>query len=246
MTESQDIYVTGGAPEKGSVLIACAMLEDEVGAVLRSQGGDIRVDWVDRGFHEHPDRLRCELQRRIDDAEARGATSVLLAFGLCGNGAVGLSTVRAVLAMPRFDDCVNMMLCTGPRAKRGYGRAGTMYLTGGWTRDDCGVVGQRERIARQHGARKADRVMRMMYESYTEVSVIDDGCFALAPVMAYGRECAALLGLALRTQRGSIGVLEKLITGRWDEDIIVLPPGVAVKQEDFEYPVRKGREMRTC
>ena len=34
---------------------------------------------------------------------------------------------------------------------------------------------------------------------------------------------------------GSNRILYKLITGEWDEDIIVLEPLVCVKEEDFDF-----------
>ena len=51
----------------------------------------------------------------------------------------------------------------------------------------------------------------------------------------YAEKCAVLLDLEKCTVPGSNKVLRKLITGEWDEDIIVRMPGEKVTDKDFEF-----------
>ena len=101
-----------------------------------------------------PDRLRDVVQAEIDRAESEGADLIMLAYGLCGNGALGWHTEKATLVMPRFDDCVNMMLCTGKRDRRNYLSAGHMYLTGGWTKDEGALLDMFESYLSKYGKEK--------------------------------------------------------------------------------------------
>lgn len=218
------------------MLIACSMIEDEINDVFSRFGcEDIEIRWQDRGYHNDPDNLRRVIQREIDRAEADGAEIVMLAYGLCGKGAAGWQTGRAVLAMPRFDDCVNMMLCTGKRSRRNYLKAGHMYLTGGWSRDEGALLTMLDSYLAKYGERKGKKLMKLMLDSYTDVSVIDTGCYELKPVLDYADECAKQLGLAKSLVPGGNEMLEKLITGEWDEDILVKLPGEKVLEEDFEF-----------
>ena len=115
---------------KKKILIACSMIEDEINAAFdRFEIRDIEIRWQERGHHNDPDKLREVIQAEINRAEKDGADLIMLGYGLCGNGAVGWHTEKAVLAMPRFDDCVNMMLCTDKRDRRNYLKAGHMYLS---------------------------------------------------------------------------------------------------------------------
>ena len=219
-----------------SVLVACAMVEDEVARALEETGAHPDVEWVERGYHDRPDTLRNELQRRIDAAEARGADVVLLAYGLCGNGTVGLRTGRAWLAIPRYDDCVNLMLSVGERTRRALADAGVMYLTGGWSKAEAtDMAALRERYVRRFGERRAGIVMRGMFGGYRGVSVIETGCYDEAPVVERARRDAEALGVWCRREPGSIRVLEKLVAGPWDEDVLVYPPGSPIRQQDFEF-----------
>ena len=221
---------------KKKILIACSMIEDEINAVFDHFGiSDIEIRWQERGHHNDPDKLRDVIQAEIDKAEADGADLIMLGYGLCGKGAVGWHAEKAVLALPRFDDCVNMMLCTGCRDRRNYLSAGHMYLTGGWSRDDGALLDMFESYLSKYGKRKADKLMKMMLASYSSVTVIDTGCFEMEPVIEYADKCAERFGLQRCVVPGGNEPLEKLITGAWDNDILVVQPGAAVREEDFEF-----------
>lgn len=221
---------------KKRILIACSMIEDEINAVFdHFDVSDIEIRWQERGYHNDPDKLRAVIQKEIDEAEADGAEEIMLAYGLCGKGAAGWHTKKAVLAMPRFDDCCNIMLCTGQRTKRNLLDAGNMYLTKGWSKDEGALLSMFERARERYGERRGLRVMKMMFDSYTKVTVIDTGCYELAPVQKYAEKCAELLELEYCTVPGGNIVLVKLLTGSWDQDIIVKGPGEAIAEEDFEF-----------
>jgi hypothetical protein len=225
------------------ILIACSMIEDEINDVFDRFGCSvIEVRWMERGYHNDPDELREVIQKEIDRAEADGADTVMLAYGLCGKGAAGWHTHNAVLAMPRFDDCCNIMLCTGKREKRNLLEAGNMYLTKGWSKDEGALLSMLERAKERYGERRGLKAMKLMFDSYTKVTVIDTGCYELGPVQEYAAKCAEILSLEDITVPGSNRILEKLITGNWDEDIIVKHPGEAVTEEEFEFGGEKSAE----
>jgi hypothetical protein len=225
-----------GGIEGKRVLIACSMIEDEVNAVLDSLDlRDIEIRWQERGHHNDPDRLREVIQAGIGRAEIEGAEIIMLAYGLCGKGAAGWHSQKAVLAMPRFDDCINMMLCTGRRDRRNYLKAGHMYLTGGWSRDEGALLTMLDSYLAKYGERKGRKLMKLMLDSYTDVTVIDSGCYELEPVLDYAEECAEKLGLNKSMVSGGNEPIRKLITGEWDDDILVKKPGEEVHEEDFEF-----------
>lgn len=212
------------------------MVEDEVNAALESvRPENLEVVWVERGYHNDPDKLRAYLQQQIDDLEASGHDEILLAYGLCGRGTEGLVGKRATLVLPRFDDCLNFMLCTGVRQRRALCRAGVMYLTRGWTKDQGALLQMHDRYVEKYGQRRGERIMHLMFESYNSVEVVDTGCYELEPVREYAARCADLLGLGLSEGAGSNQVLVKLVSGLYDRDIIVCPPGTPVAMEDFDF-----------
>ena len=92
-----------------------------------------------------------------------------------------------------------------------------------------------ERAKERYGEKRGLKAMRLMFDSYTKVTVIDTGCFEMRPVEEYADRCAEILDLEKHTVAGSNNVLRKLITGEWDEDILVIRPGERVSAEDFEF-----------
>ena len=228
---------------KKKILIACSMIEDEINAVFdRFSISDIEIWWQERGHHNDPDKLREVVQAEIDRAEKEGADLIMLAYGLCGNGAVGWHTDKAKLVIPRFDDCVNMMLCTGCRDRRNYLKAGHMYLTGGWSRDEGALLDMFESYLSKYGKRKADKLMKLMLASYSSVTVIDTGCFEMEPVVEYADQCAERFALKRNIVPGGNEPLRKLITGEWDEDMIIKEPGSSVTEEEFGFATRQSVE----
>lgn len=220
-----------------AVLVACSMMEDEIGDVLERLDSRLTVVWMERGYHSKPDRLREVLQEQIDLAEMQGAETILLAYGLCGNGAEGLVAKRARLVMPRYDDCISMLLSVVKREKRGLENAGVYYLTRGWTLDMGAMLQSYDKLVNRLGERKARRVTDMMYDGYREVTVISDGCYDEEPVRDYAKKCGELLRVETGSVPGGTRVLEKLISGDWDDEILVKEPGDPVDTLDFQWPI---------
>lgn len=217
-------------------VIACSMMEDELGRVYERIGCQWPVRWLERGYHNTPDRLRQALQEEIDSLQEYD--EILLAYGLCGNGTAGLVSERALLVVPKFDDCINLMLCTGHRSKRGLAETGSIYLTRGWIQDEEAVLQKRQEYVEEYGEETASEILEMMYEHYEKIAVIDTGCYDLEPVQDYARQAGELLNLEPVTVAGSTDLLEKLLTGRWDEDFIVQQPGQPLSTGQWEMQER--------
>lgn len=161
--------------------------------------------------------------------------NILIVFGLCGKGAAGIGSSNARVIIPRFDDCVNMMLCPEKREKRAYMKAGVTYLTKGWTEDSGALLYIYNECIQRYGEKRGRRAFDLMYDSYTTAAVIDDGCYDPGPVEEYARRTSELFGLDVCHVDGSIHVFEKLMSGEWDDDIIVRGPGEVISEEDFAF-----------
>lgn len=214
------------------ILIACGMLEDEINQVCQELDCKIPVLWVERGFHNTPVKLKEKLQELID--QNQDYDEILLSFGLCGNGTEGLVSRKTTLVLPKFDDCINMLLCDGKRRGRGLTEPGSIYLTRGWTLDSEAILTQYEQYVKEYGEESAEAILEMMYEHYKTISVIDTGCCELSLVLEYAQKAAKLLELSTRTVKGSVWTLRQLLSGCRGENLIVKNPGEPVKQSDFE------------
>lgn len=213
-------------------LIACSTMEDEVKKVYEETGCEIPVIWVERGYHNTPAKLKEKLQSIIDDLQDQD--EILMTFGLCGNGTEGLVSSKATLVLPKFDDCINMLLCRGERHSRGLIQTGCIYLTRGWTLDQEAILAQYEKYIEDYGQESAEAILEMMYEHYEKIAVIDTGSYDIASTLEYARKAAGLLDLSTETVEGSNRIIKQLLSGQWDENFIIQKPGQPVRAASFE------------
>lgn len=213
-------------------ILACSMLENEINHIYNKINCTYPIIWIDKGLHNQPEHLRENLQEIINDLQDQD--ELLLCFGLCGNGTAGLRSTHARLIIPKFDDCLNMLLCEGKRWYRGLTQPGTIYLTDGWTHDEEGILQQYEKLEEEYDEETRDDIFEMMYAHYDSVSVIDTGCYPLEHVTAYADKVCELLDFERKTTPGYLYILEKLLTGNLDENFILVEPGNTLEDTDFE------------
>jgi hypothetical protein len=178
------------------------------------------------------------LQQAIDAAGgAAGETMgpVVLAYGLCSNGIVGLRAPRQGLAIPRVHDCIGLFLGSREAYDRAFQeRCGTYYLTPGWVAEEKDPLGVLEHdYVPRVGRVEAEQALREELRHYTHVVLIDTGAADLAPLRARARENARFLGKAYEEVPGGRGYFQRILDGPLDEGFVVLGPGERVTQEEF-------------
>ena len=216
------------------ILIACSMMEDEIKAAMAQTGVEIPVVWMRRALHNSPKDMTGVIQGEID--KLQDYDEILLAYGLCGRGTEGLVSARTRLVIPRFDDCINILLCSGKREKRALAEKGCIYLTRGWTIDGEGIAGQCRRLKREYDSSMYETIIDSIYGGYHSLSVIDTGCYDTGPVIEYAREAAELINAGVKMTDGSARILKGLLSGDRDENYIVLEPGERLEHSFFQVP----------
>lgn len=79
-------------------LIGCMVMNREISHLVAGSKHVVRTWWLRQGLHNTPDLLRTEVQRMIDEVErenklledAMRFEAVILGYGLCSNGVLGL------------------------------------------------------------------------------------------------------------------------------------------------------------
>ena len=217
---------------KKRTLISCAMLADEVNHILKQTNTALPVIWIERGLHNTPKKLNQLLQTHIDQLQDQD--EILLTFGLCGNGTAGLVSKHTLLRIPRFDDCINQLLCSQPRTERRQTETDSIYLTRGWTLDKEAILQQYRLLSEQYDPDMRDLIFQTMYAGYHTLTIIDTGCYDLKPVKQYAEKASAYLGFNCKTVPGNISTLEHLICGTEDPNILTLAPGEPITASLFE------------
>lgn len=214
-----------------NIILACKILEDEVLAALEKTGCIAPVIWLEASLHLHPERLKAALQRHID--QIGNADNILLTFGLCGNSVIGLTSPKARLVIPLFNDCIEMLTRPDYTGLPEQDTRGCYFLTRGWTRDERTLAKEIDHYYEKYGPERARLILRAMLGNYTHLAVLDTRAYPLQEFMPTAAEMAKRLELNLKVCQASTRLLERLFAGEWDDGFYCAPPGVSVCQEHF-------------
>lgn len=132
---------TKGADIMRLALVGCMVMNREIGRLISESDNVVRAWWMRQGLHDTPDVLRSELQRTVDEIEKENEKipqslrfqAVVLAYGLCSNGVIGLRSRSLPIIIPRCDDCISLFLGSADRYRRLFREMpGAYWYNNGW------------------------------------------------------------------------------------------------------------------
>jgi hypothetical protein len=217
------------------IILACAVIEKEI-SPLRDDRVDMK--FLDYGLHRTPENMRIALQSEIDAISGTGGYhGIILGYGLCGNGTVGITPRKIPLIIPRVHDCISLFLGSTEAYRRESQKCpGTYYLTPGWIERGETPISKYESYVRSYGRERAEWVIHEELKNYTRIAFIRTGaCPSMEQYRETARKNAEFLGIAYEELEGSPTLFRALIRGPWDEDFIILRDAEPVKQERFLY-----------
>jgi len=215
-----------------TVVIACATVIEEMLPLLPPGVGHRVLDF---GLHTDPARLKEALQHAIDEVELDEAVdTIILGYGLCSQGVIGLRAAHSKLVVPRVDDCISIFLGSGS-AYREQTRSepGTYYLTKGWIEVGESPFSEHEKTLERYGPERTERIYRLMLKNYKRLALINTGQYDIERYRDYARRTAERFSLRYEEIEGSTVLVEKMINGPWDEEFAVVQPGDAVGLDLF-------------
>jgi hypothetical protein len=77
--------------------------------------------------------------------------------------------------------------------------------------------------------------MAVMLKHYTRLVYIDTGHADKQPYVEYARKTADQFSLRFEELRGSNDLILRLLTGPWDEEFLVVPPGQTITYLMFKH-----------
>jgi hypothetical protein len=126
---------------------------------------------LESGLHLHSDRLRGALQAMIDDITADTET-IILGYGLCSMGVIGLKATHSTLVIPRQDDCIAIFLGSRRVYKEALNQEpGTYFLSKGWIDAEITIVDELKRMEERYGKKRAERVMKRVLQHYHRLAI---------------------------------------------------------------------------
>jgi hypothetical protein len=190
--------------------------------------------FLDYGLHRTPEKLTGALQGEIDQITEGDCSGIIIGYGLCSNGVVGLQARNQPLIIPRVHDCISLFLGSSESYHAQMtGVPGTYYLTPGWIDRGETPLSKFHSYARHYDRKTARWVLDEEMKHYTRIVLIDTGAYAIDPYRKVARENARFLGVSYEELKGSSAFFQLLVRGPWKRSFLVINNGKSVEQEMF-------------
>jgi hypothetical protein len=239
-------------------LIACEIMYRELCTAVARSVNLVDIEFLPKGLHDIGQAgMSSRLAEVLAGVDETRYEAVLLGYGLCSNGLVGLTARSIPLVVPRAHDCITLFL-GGKERYLDYFKAhpGVYFKTSGWIERGVGL---------HQGDEQATHAQSALPQSYEDLVARygEDNAKFLYEELCNMRHYAGLTSIAMgvepddRFQRqskdeaeargwqyeelsGDMRLLQGLLDGPWDDGrYLVVPPGKRIAAS-FDHQVIKA------
>ncbi len=232
-------------------VIACDVLNREISYLSSQSKNYTDVTFLHQGLHDTPEKLREMLQKEIDNANngfpynyygsAPDYDYILLAYGLCSNGIVGISSEKIPLVVPRGHDCITLLLGSKEKYREYFNsNPGTYWFSSGWIERAWQPSEKKyntlyQEYLKRYGEDNAEFLMeteQSWLKDYRNAASILWDCL---PNLEYYRKftsgSAEYLKWGYLEFHGDPGLISRMLEGNFNEsEVLVVPPGKKIVQ----------------
>ena len=194
-----------------------------------------------QGLHNTPELLTKQVQEQIDtisfaNYEATDAPPdyILLGYGLCSNGMIGLTSHDIPLVIPRTDDCIALFLGSQQRYLDYFNsHDGIYWYNTGWMHSAYlpnkeNIEAKREQYIELYGEDNAEFLMEQensWVQNYQYATYINNPFLDIEAHRAFTKQSAADFQWNYDELDGDLSLLSDLLSGNFDpEKFLVVPP----------------------
>jgi hypothetical protein len=192
-----------------------------------------------------------ELQKAIDQIDARLYDAILLVYGLCNNGICGLQAAIPMV-VPRAHDCISLFMGSKEKYRQYFDtHPGTMFVSAGTLNPKANEelfsgIGMQEKMRQEfletYDEEDVEYLMETLgnpLKNYHRITFINDGVGDIEKNRDITRRIAADAKWEFEEFRGGVDLFRRLLSGDWDEDsFLVIRPGETIRPSYTETIIR--------
>jgi hypothetical protein len=230
------------------LVAGCPVLQREIELLAAASRNFITARWLEMGLHDRTsENLRAALQTLIDTGASGEFDAVVVAYGLCNRGIIGLAAKSLPVVIPRAHDCLGLLLGSSSGYLAQLAAApGTYFQSAGWL-ENSPLNGENSRpnftfgpnsnvtraaLVEKYGEENADFLLEQFAgftRHYQRLAFIDTPVPAARKWEGVAREIASQQGWKFDRLPGDLGWLRRLLNAEWSEDeFLKLMPGQRV------------------
>jgi len=242
-------------------LIACEILYREFCWTVARSTNRVDVEFLPKGLHDlGQEAMNGRLREALAAVDEAQYDAVLLGYGLCSNGLVGLAARSIPLVVPRAHDCITLFLGSKERyLDYFFANPGVYFKTSGWIERGQDLeqfgpesLGKRqgmalgyEELVAKYGEDNAKFLFEQlgdMTRNYHQLTFIQMGVEPDDRFQSEAHELAIESGWQFESVRGDMALFQRLVDGPWDEDrFLVVRPGHQISPSFDDRIIRAER-----
>ena len=223
--------------QKHKVVIACRSLKPELEKTAVESSSEAELIFLDQELHRTPDKMPAEVQQAVDDVKDT-ADEIVLGYGLCSNGIVGVTAPPQGLIVPKVHDCITLFLGARNLYRQAFKEnPGTYYLTPGWIDEQKDPLGIMENdYTPRMGKEFAEWGIKEELKNYTHIVFVSSTAAReqIENLRKRARDNACFLEKQFEEVEGQDAYFRKILNGPYnEEDFIFFKGGQKITQSPF-------------
>ena len=228
----------------------------EISYLAAQSKNTITTMWLPQGLHDTPDKLRDSLKTAVEDASKLvmrhhsndKADYIILGYGLCSRGVVGVRSYDIPLVVPKTDDCIGVFLGSQERYLKNFNEfSGIYWFNPGWVENAYTPSSENfdeKRKAYMEQFEDEDTVDYLMEQEYLWVKNYNYGIYINSSIYD-DEDCKNKakkdiegLGWEYKELSGSSQMLQSLVDGSFTDDFLIVPPYHEIAETFDEHKIK--------